>query len=340
MATDDKDTAAETRAETSTEDHPTETVTNPTRERDSGFVPLIFGGAVAAALGVAGSQLGLIGGNDSQTAELRQQIKTQQDRIAALESRKAPIDSAALDTLRGDVEGRFGMLETSLIEMQKNIASLEARPIFSGNADIDTAAYEKQLITLQQSVQEQRSEIDTLLQNARSVEEATAQTARKAAAQSALARIVSALDTGDSFATPLEDLKNAGVDIPAALSATADKGVSALSNLQSDFPTAARAALAAARSGGESGESSGVGAFLKYQLGARSVTPRDGDDPDAVLSRAEAAVKGGDLGAALTELNTLPSAAQDAMSDWVSRATTRAEARDAATALSQSLTEN
>ncbi|MGB0440740.1 MAG: molybdopterin-binding protein, partial [Paracoccaceae bacterium] len=39
-----------------------------------------------------------------------------------------------------------------------------------------------------------------------------------------------------------------------------------------------------------------LGAFLKTQLGARSLEPREGDDPDAVLSRMEAAAREGRFG--------------------------------------------
>jgi hypothetical protein len=70
---------------------------------------------------------------------------------------------------------------------------------------------------------------------------------------------------------------------------------------------------------------------------ARSVIPREGDDPDAVLSRAEAAVKGGDIDVALTELEALPEVAQEAMADWTAKARLRAEALGAAFGLAQDL---
>jgi hypothetical protein len=84
----------------------------------------------------------------------------------------------------------------------------------------------------------------------------------------------------------------------------------------------------------------GVGGFLKRQLGARSVAPRDGSDPDAVLSRAEAAVRDGRVGAALTELETLPPEVQSAMEDWLAQARTRADAEQAVQDLSERLTAN
>jgi hypothetical protein len=41
-------------------------------------------------------------------------------------------------------------------------------------------------------------------------------------------------------------------------------------------------------------------AFVQGQVGGRAVAPREGDDPDAVLSRVQAAVSAGDLEAALS----------------------------------------
>ena len=53
------------------------------------------------------------------------------------------------------------------------------------------------------------------------------------------------------------------------------------------------------------------------------MAPRDGDDPDAVLSRAEAALQSGDLQAALDTLTALPDVARAELADWTARATHR-----------------
>ena len=77
--------------------------------------------------------------------------------------------------------------------------------------------------------------------------------------------------------------------------------------------------------------------FLTDQVGLRSVTPRSGDSPDAILSRAEAALRSGDLPQTLTELGSLPEAAQAPLSDWMDRARTRADAVAAADGLAQEM---
>ncbi len=109
--------------------------------------------------------------------------------------------------------------------------------------------------------------------------------------------------------------------MPEIVSAHAETGLPTLASLTETFPEAARAALEAAlraQSGG--GLADGFWSFLRIQTGARSLTPQDGDDADAVLSRAEAALRAGDLAAALAELAALPSEAQTALAPWVAEA--------------------
>ncbi len=77
--------------------------------------------------------------------------------------------------------------------------------------------------------------------------------------------------------------------------------------------------------------------FLRTQSGVRSLEPREGTDPDAVLSRAEAALHNADIAAALTELQGLPPEGQGAMADWVARANQRMAAAEAAAALAATL---
>lgn len=76
--------------------------------------------------------------------------------------------------------------------------------------------------------------------------------------------------------------------------------------------------------------------FLRAQTGIRSVAPREGDDPDAVLSRANAEVEAGQIGAALDEIQALPDAAKSApsMADWIAGATAYRDAQSALSDLS------
>ena len=80
-----------------------------------------------------------------------------------------------------------------------------------------------------------------------------------------------------------------------------------------------------------------LSAFLRSQSGARSLTPREGTDPDAVLSRAEAALRDGQIKAALAELAGLPPAGTEAMAPWIADATRRLGAEQAIADLSVAL---
>jgi hypothetical protein len=115
--------------------------------------------------------------------------------------------------------------------------------------------------------------------------------------------------------------------------------VATLADLQASFPDLARDALAVARDeSARSGEATdGATSFLRNMLGARSLEPREGSDPDAVLSRAEAAVRENRLRDALAEIETLPDVAKGTFADWVARTEQRLAAIEAAQGLSEEL---
>jgi hypothetical protein len=302
-----------------------------------GMFGLVIGGVLAGAIGFAAAEMNVLGARQD-TSDLRETLVTQQAQIEALQSVEIPDfpEMPDVDALVSDISS----LSDALSQIDARLAALEARPVAEGQT-VDTAAYEATLQTLQASVETQRAEIETLLQNARSVEEATAAAAQNAKAQAALTQITVALNDGSSFAESLDELvANGFADVPEALSGAASTGVATLNALQADFAENARAALSTARSVGAQDGGEGMASFLRRQLGARSVTPREGSDPDAVLSRAEAAVREGRVAAALSELETLPQEAQDAMTDWLGSARARVGAEAAIQELSDRLTTN
>ncbi|HHX89903.1 MAG TPA: hypothetical protein GX700_09075, partial [Paracoccus sp.] len=142
--------------------------------------------------------------------------------------------------------------------------------------------------------------------------------------QAALAELAAAAESGEPSPSALPPLA-AVTDLPPALDAFTT-GLPQLRSLQAGFADAARTALAEAPldAGGSTGGR--VLNFLRNQTGARSLAPREGNDTDAILSRAEAHVRAADLSAALTELDTLPEGPAAAMSDWRASAETRLNA--------------
>ncbi|MEZ5798679.1 MAG: hypothetical protein R3D63_15090 [Paracoccaceae bacterium] len=150
-------------------------------------------------------------------------------------------------------------------------------------------------------------------------------------------RIKAAALTGAPYAADLAAL--GGVPVDAILRDRADTGLPTLTALAGAFPQAARDALDAALrvDAGTGGWSDGLFTFLRIQSGARSLTPREGGDPDAILSRAEAAVAAGQIDAALAEIAALPAEGQAAMQGWVAQAQDYQAVQQALAALSATL---
>ncbi|RDW12912.1 COG4223 family protein, partial [Paracoccus thiocyanatus] len=111
--------------------------------------------------------------------------------------------------------------------------------------------------------------------------------------------------------------------------------VPTLAQLRTSFPAAAREGLAAALKDApqNQGALGTIGSFLRVQTGARSVEPRQGGDPDAILSRADAAVNAGDIKGALGEIAALPQSGQAAMAGWTTGAQAWVEANAALAAM-------
>ncbi len=314
--------------------------------RKGGFFPLLLGGVAAAAIGFGAARYVLPEGwpwPGAQDDGLAQDVAAQSGRIDELASAVEGIDLSGLESQAtrnaeqiGSIASRLDEIAGTLSAVQDRLDTLEQRPVAEpGSAD--ATAFSNELRALQQSVDAQRAEIDSLLSEAQAREEAARATAQEALARAALSRIQTALDTGSDFSGAVSDLQEAGIDVPAALAEQAG-GVPTMAQLTGAFPEAARTALMQSREA--TGESEGLGGFLKTQLGVRSLEPQEGDGPDAILSRAEAALREGRLADALAEIAALPEAGQEALSGWVARAETRQAAVTAAGELAQSLNAN
>ena len=377
-----------------------------TVERKGGFVPMLLGGVVAAALGyVAGTYPDLpFSGppevvEDPFVTETKATLRAQDERLTGLDAKAEANASAVagidLTPLAGSISGLEGQLaeaqtavdalQTSLSGVTDQLGALDGRvttiekqPLVDAVSPETIAAYERELERLQGEVTAQqaaiaaaaaeqqaamaaaqaeqqaamaaaqaeqqavmdaaRAQIEAMADRALESEQTAETRAKLAANRSALAALTTRARDGQPYAESLAVLTANGVSIPDALAQGAEEGLPTASTLLSEYPNAARNALRVARSiPAEGAEAGGLGSFFQSQLGARSVTPRDGDDPDAVLSRAEAALRGGDLNTVLTELTALPDAAQTELSDWVAMAQLRRDALAAAASLSQEL---
>ena len=321
--------------------------------RRGGLFPALLGGALAACLGFAAGQTGLLDsilpGAQQQNEELSKfqtQLSATTEKLAALET---TVQSSATDL--GPLNNRIDMLDgavtgvstsldgleqsltdttSGLNELNTRITVIEKRPIDEGVSQQAIAAYEREIAALSDTVTELRSEVEQLLENARTLEagarsqqEAAEAAAHLAERHSMVARLRSVAAIGSPFAAELADAAALGLDIPVVVESAAETGVTSVTTLAEMFPDVARDALAAARS--EDPEKGGLAGYLQKQLGARSVTPREGDDADAVLSRVEYAVQNGDIRRAMELTATLPKAAQTEMANWLTLAQIRVD---------------
>ncbi|AML50835.1 COG4223 family protein [Falsihalocynthiibacter arcticus] len=338
-------------------------------------IPALLGGAVAAILGFGVAQVvpegwpvagkdtsemdAKIASQSTEIVELKRMIETQTDALGGkVDEVKYTSELTALSQEnKQDVVGvnaELDALSASVEQLSVRLTDLEKRPISSNDAsDAAVAAYERELTAMRETLAAQKTQIETVAKEAEAkISKATSQAEELQAGATAIANaallragmsnINSAIEGGNSFDAALTDITKAtGKEASAQLQAASISGVATVADLRRAFPSAARAAIAAVAY--ETTDESAIdrlGAFLRSQTGARSLEPRAGDDPDAILSRAEAAVGDANLQEALSEISSLPPASQQAMADWMKSATYRLETQAAIQTFVSSISEN
>jgi len=342
---------------------PTPSTPPPPPKQSSGLVGMVLGGVIAAALGYGVATFAPLDGMSDQAAltEAQASLAVLADRIASLEVAPEPVPDTTLADRVQALE-TAAPVATDLVPVTDQVAALDARiasleaadsvPDSGGGAD--TSELSARINTLRAEFEALKgSGADVAAQIAAAAAEADArladaeaqatqlkaeaeETARKALARAAVGRLQAALESGAPFATALRDLRD--MDVPASLTEAAETGIPSQSELEDAFPPAARAALEVSLQA-EAGASwtQRLGSFVQSTTGARSLTPRDGTDPDAVLSRAEAALKAGDLDRAVNELTGLPVKGQAAMAGFTALVNTRRDAVQSVGALSDAI---
>ena len=151
--------------------------------------------------------------------------------------------------------------------------------------------------------------------------------------------IQNSIKYGNAFEKNLKNIELLlGFNAPRILKNLSETGIPTMKNLSESFPKFARLALSADRN--EQGiENFRFLTFLKSQFQARSTTPRQGPETDAVLSRSEAFLKSNELEKSLFELTQLDDTALKVMEPWRSDAKKRIEALLAIEQLVQSIEE-
>lgn len=327
------------------------------------FSGLLLGGAAAALIGFGAARYVVpegwpFPGTTPQEDPIAQTVDAQSrlieqlsEKIGANETRIADlVANTSTDEMMGElradtVAGQAQLNEdisaivTRIDAIDARLTALEKIPQGSGAEAAQTAAnaYERDLTALRSMFEAELAKISNAQENAQKLEVNAAEAAKAATARAALSRVMAALETGQPFDQALFDLETAtGEKAPTALAAHAKDGAPTLPALQASFPDVARSALdASIRAAVEDGSMDRMSAFLRTQLGTRSLEPQEGNDPDAILSRAEFELKNGRIAEALAELETMPPVAQPILSDWMARAQARSDAISAGQSLAE-----
>ena len=305
----------------------------------SSVIPAIFGGMVAGIIGFGVAFVLLPKPDISLSARIsaqESQIMALNEKIAAIPMPNVSSVEAAMSVTTEAVNAAVERI--TVLESRKDDLSRRA----AEGTSVSMEAYEVVLDSLKSDMENLRSIVLAEVEAARDQAVLISTNAtRVAVKQALLVRIQRGFESGAPLGKVLDDLAALmQKDVPAALKFVRN-GTPTLLILQSDFPPLARAALATARSEGVSGEvESGWVKFLRNQFDVRSVSPKEGNGTDAILSRAEATLGQGRLADTLAELGALPEVVRAELSDWITMAEFRLGALAAAASLSISLNDN
>ena len=326
-----------------------------TERKSSGVLPLVVAGFICAGLGFGAAILSQpsnpIWPVHPDMAQFRDettgQITVIDTRLNALEGRVTDVDQRAvgdvfqsdLDELTTGYDKRFSEIASQLENFDKRLAALEKSTIESAIPDELVAQYQDEVKRLKETLEAQRESLQQFMSETAEAANEVTQRAKDTVARGILAQIRAAIDAGGPFDTAIKEFdEQVGQAIPNQLRSFAHEGVQTYQELREGFAEAARSALNAARDElSESEGFTGIGNYLRKQFQARSVTPKTGDDADAVLSRAEQALRENDLNGALNELDALPDAARDQMQPWIDQARERQGALEQLDILSQEI---
>ncbi len=317
---------------------------------------LIFGGLIAGAIGFLVATFlpnGFINQSGDAEATLSATVEAQSARIDDLTGQVESLSAeftrtgdGGIDQLNTKVSELDARMETlapavdqfgqHLDQIVARLEALEARPIINveDGGDAMAAQLDAFRSELNGVTEAARAEIEEAKSRAAEIVAEADVVAAEAQRRAVLAEIGAALENGAPFANTLSKLEAAPVDLVAV----ADDGAPTLASLRSAFPELARAALNEEL---DAPENAGTGekltAFLRRQTNARSLSAREGDDVDAILSRAESNLQGAEVSKALSELGALSEGSQAIFAEWILQAESRIAAVSAFASISSVL---
>lgn len=132
-----------------------------------------------------------------------------------------------------------------------------------------------------------------------------------------LVGIQAAVEAGIPYAAIIGENEINSLELPAIILELSEDGVATLLELQNEFEDLITEALKAVETGAESGSIQDMARSIVSSLvQVRSLTPREGDDAVAILSRLEERLKKGDLESVLELYGQLPQPVQVTLESW------------------------
>ncbi len=266
----------------------------------------------------------------SQLAAQMTNLAKRQDEIAG----KADANAKALD----DVSNKLGALGDRAAKLEQNAGGAAAlgKRLDALNSKVSTLADQTgQASALADTVKTLQSRLAALEQAEKT------RTREGAGLVMVAASLADAVQNGGPYATPLATisaLARNDMDIlhqVATLLPHARAGVPTFQSLAARFPKVADAVTRAAIAPPGASWTDRILARLSALVTIRRTGANaKGDSPAAIVARAEADLKAGELAGAVDELAKLSGAPAQAAADWLSDARARLQARSAAKAIS------
>jgi hypothetical protein len=272
------------------------------------------------------------GTNETRIGELA-------DSLAAVQSDMQQLEQRLSDSGTNSVEGAAPAIDTDRLEsLEERVTQMESQIEAPGPAGNNTA--------FRQSIETRINDIESALDTATTqINQTEADLAARDARDSEMARqfaaraIFSAHRRGESISGLLDSLETLDID-PANLDTIRDRlsqGVASRQTLASEFDTIAGKIINA----DSQAESQGMVARLvdnaRSLVRVRPAGPIEGDTPEAIVSRIEAALDSGELATAYDEWQKLPQPAREVSSQWADRLSGRIETDQEIEALISSL---
>lgn len=258
-------------------------------------------------------------GRAEELQELTQRIRALETADLLLQENLA-VGPGQQVAVMGGIADRLTSIETGLEEIQTWQAEIEVRGQPQSATD-SNLALESRLVELEKSYRsgaDPNGFLSRLGMVEAKVEELGTSLGAPNVEKFVLHGIRAAAEDGLPYSALMEDSAFPAADFPEVIHLYADTGIATMEDLRLELAGNARQILAT------NSETSGgflvlLGSFFRI----RPLTPQEGDDPAAVFSRAEEAMRRNNLAAAVNELSQLPSMGQEAMADWIESAKAR-----------------